>query len=514
MASFTSGNIQGIQFKTLPCQKLSDAELMQCKNLFDNHYGKWGEGSERKGQQIRFPRSLYQTYRNSENTYVALAIDKGTIIGQAFYLKTSLENQKKIAWVLQLVVHEHYRMRGIAKTLLYSIWGFSDDYAWGLATSNALTVKTLEKATFRKVTPNEILKHKEDIIMIKESIPFAKDADVYIDETSSLLNSSFPVDRQVIEKNLRLYDGTWELGELPQGHEWLAFTFQTQEYQMTQEEYNEMFENSEKIVNDAYNRMELSKQPWNRHQKDEVDFILDYLKSNPIHNVIDFGCGNGRHTLEFACRNFHATGIDYSPRNIQVARQSAEKMGTTLDIQFVEGDCRNYNLTESADLALCLYDVVGSFIQEKDNLDIIHNIYNHLNPHGILVLSVMNLELTSHIALHKVSNVSQHLDALATLKPNRIMQKSGNIFDPNYFLLETDSGVVYRKEQFENDEELSAEYVIRDKRYSRNEICSLLTSANFRILETRYVQAGRWNTPLDAHNHSAKEILIFAQRQD
>jgi len=29
--------------------ELSDTELMQCKNLFDNHYGKWGEGSEHKG---------------------------------------------------------------------------------------------------------------------------------------------------------------------------------------------------------------------------------------------------------------------------------------------------------------------------------------------------------------------------------------------------------------------------------------------------------------------------------
>ena len=38
-----------------------------------------------------------------------------------------------------------------------------------------------------------------------------------------------------------------------QGHEWLAFTFQTQEYQMNQEEYNEIFENSEKIVMIAYN---------------------------------------------------------------------------------------------------------------------------------------------------------------------------------------------------------------------------------------------------------------------
>ena len=67
-------------------------------------------------------------------------------------------------------------------------------------------------------------------------------------------------------------------GDLPGPGEWLAFTFQSQKYQMTQEEYNELFENSEKIVNDAYNRMNFTKQPWNRHQKQEVSFILDRLK--------------------------------------------------------------------------------------------------------------------------------------------------------------------------------------------------------------------------------------------
>ena len=109
---------------------------------------------------------------------MALAFCRGEIIGQAFYLKKDIDGNKRIAWVLQLVVHEQFRMRGIAKTLLYSIWGFSDDYAWGLATSNALTVKTLEKATFRKVKTEEMRKHKDEIIMIKETIPFAQGSDV------------------------------------------------------------------------------------------------------------------------------------------------------------------------------------------------------------------------------------------------------------------------------------------------------------------------------------------------
>ena len=156
--------------------------------------------------------------------------------------------------------------------------------------------------------------------------------------------------------------------------------------------------------------------------------------------------------------------------------------------------------------------MVGSFVKEKDNLDIIRNIYRHLNESGLLVMSVMNLELTSALAKNRVSDLQKELETLVKLPPSRIMQSSGNIFNPDYYLLETNTGVVYRKEQFENEGDLSAEYVIRDKRYSRREICSLLEQAGFRILETRYVQAGRWEKALDAEDLAAKEILIFAEK--
>ena len=460
------------------------------------------------GGRIRFPLKLYQQYRQMTNFYVALAILDGTIIGQAFYLKEIVSESHPITWVLQLIVHEQYRMRGIAKTLLYSIWGFSDDYVWGVATSNALTVKTLEKATFRKVSPIEMIKHKDKILMLKETIPFAKDAEMILQDNMAVLNSGFPVECSVVEENLKLYDGNWLLGTLPVGHEWPVFTFQSQKYEITQKEYDEMFENSEKIVSDAYNRMDLSKQAWNRHQKEEVNFILERLKGKDISQVIDFGCGNGRHVLEFAQQGFKVIGIDYSEKNIQCA-QKEETQG---DVRFIKDDCRTAQLNEKADLALCLYDVVGSFVNADDNQAIIDNIYRHLNSHGFLVMSVMNLELTNSIAKHKVPNVRENLEMLVNLKPSRTMQRSRNIFNPEYFLLETETGVVYRKEQFGNEGELSAEYAIHDKRYSREEICSMLRRAGFMIRETRYVQAGYWDIPLGPQEPSAKEILIFAEK--
>ena len=219
MAFFVSSKISNIQFKTLPCCQLSEDEIKQCKNLFDNHYGIWGSESPKAGQRIRFPLKLYHQYCDMEDTFVAVALDDQKIIGQAFYIKRNIDEKQPITWVLQLVVHTEYRMRGIAKTLLYSIWGFSDCYGWGLATSNALTVKTLEKATFRKVKPEVMAEHYEQIIMIKETIPFAQGGKIVIEKGQSILDSGFPVDRAVINKNLQLYEGRWELGELPAGHE-------------------------------------------------------------------------------------------------------------------------------------------------------------------------------------------------------------------------------------------------------------------------------------------------------
>ena len=90
------------------------------------------------------------------------------------------------------------------------------------------------------------------------------------------------------------------------------------------------------------------------------------------------------------------------------------------------------------------------------------------------------------------------------------MQQTGNIFNPENFIIDKKSKLVFRKEMFKGDGFLDSEYIIRDKRYTKKEIVNLLESQGFSILEARYVRAGRFEEALAATDKSAKEILIVA----
>ncbi|HEY1743927.1 MAG TPA: class I SAM-dependent methyltransferase, partial [Granulicella sp.] len=59
-------------------------------------------------------------------------------------------------------------------------------------------------------------------------------------------------------------------------------------------------------------------------------------------SVLDFGCGDGRHAIEFAVRGLQATGVDYLSESINTARSASLnpgildyhlKTGHTLSVQ-------------------------------------------------------------------------------------------------------------------------------------------------------------------------------------
>lgn len=127
--------------------------------------------------------------------------------------------------VLQLVVDQEYRRKGIASTLLRSIWGFSDDFAWGLASANPCTVKTLESATFRKCSTEYISNNLDAVKLIGADTTFV-DADAYkVDKNTAQVDTHFFADNTDYSRNV---DCSRYLGELQPGHEWLAFTFREQ----------------------------------------------------------------------------------------------------------------------------------------------------------------------------------------------------------------------------------------------------------------------------------------------
>ncbi len=444
--------------------------------------------------------------------FVSLCYNGDTLLGHAFFLKKTLHNGETCTWVTQLVVHHLYRSRGIGTRLLQSAWGFSNYFAWGLATANALTIKALESATWREVVPSVIEENIDIISALSEDISFAKGAHLQISEHCSQIDSKFfPIQEEHSYNPIYVE----RLGALQDGYEWLAFTFRSQDMVLDTKHFESMLNFSQSQLLDAYNRMEMSEHPWTRHTRPEVDFIEKNLSLKPNMKILDIGCGQGRHAIEFAQRGYIVYGVDNGTKLLEFARKEAEKQlsKTALsNIRFDERDCRKRPYHCLFDVVLCLYDVIGSYRNDKDNKQIMDVVASKLRKGGKAVVSVMNMELTKSLATQR-NNVRKHPDTLLKLPASNIMQKTGNIFNPDFFLLDEENHLVYRKEQFEQDGMLSSEYVIADYRYTMNEIVENFQQRGMRILKAQYVQAGHWDQSLEACDSKAKEILLLLEKE-
>lgn len=504
-----------IDYHSKSTSELTEDELNQCSELYSNHYGIYSSDAPdgKAGRRVRMSPSFYRKYFFNENYRVALAVKDGVVIGQAFYFREKI-GEDTITWVLQLVVHSDYRRAGIGSRLLHSIWGFSNDSAWGLATANPFTVKTLEGTTLRHVYPKEMMKHEALVREICSRVSYISGLE--LDDTKSIADTSFYVDADGMNEQLlfKKFGDGWVLGALPPGHEWVAFTFRDQPFDTDfARELNGLISFSEDRLREAYSRMDMDNHPWAKHASKEMQSIESLCGSFDGLKVLDAGCGRGRHAMEIArsCPHAEIHGIDFSETNIESAKG---KIGNLDNVSFEVCDLREYHPEERYDVILCLYDVIGSLPEEEDNRRILENLASSCKTDGLLVLSVMNMELTEHLV--KKTNVGDvHADPgiLFNLPPSNVMHKSGDIFDPEYFAIDSATGLVYRKEQFDDDSALPAEYVIRDKRYRAEEISNLVSESGFEVVGVRYVRAGRWDEPLDAIDPKAKEILVIAHRR-
>lgn len=513
MSSISSKEIKKYHFFTKAAASLSDNELTDVSNLFSLNYGKYSSSHPdrlKQGKQIKLSPNYYKRNMSSNDyTYVALAYYEKELIGQAFYVIETTE-KGNATWVTQLVVKKEFRRQQIAKKLLFSIWGFSNDYAWGLATTNPLTIKTLESATLRKVSLQRMQQNIQIIKQLSDKVNFITRDDICITDTNSTVNSSYYVSHEDIPDFISNYGEDWIFGDLQEGYEWLAFTFKDQELKpISKKDFTNFIEYSEQRLIDAYSRMDMKNQPWTKHTKEEVDFIKQFIHENKDQTIYDIGCGIARHISELHNQGYqNVYGFDFSEELIEQAKKLHPELINNLFCK----DCRNLKVSDKADVILCLYDVIGSFPKDQDNIKIIKTINSNLKKNGIVICSVMNMELTESICKHKF-DIYKNPKELFSLKASQIMQNTGNVFNPDTFVIDEKSRLVFRKEIFKGDGFLDSEYIIRDKRYLKEEIISIFKSQNFKILEARFVQSGKFNTPLNATDSKAKEILIVAQKK-
>lgn len=485
--------------------------MNECSALYSTQYGKWSKKNPNKyGHNVKLSPKSIRKWLDNQQSNIYWARDNDKMIGYAIALQIKTKDGV-VSWVTQLVVHEQYRHQNVAKNLLHSIWGFTNHFAWGIVSANPYAIRALEKATRRRSDPIRIKHNIRKILKlgIDNLTYISEDTEYTVESGLSVINTCFFVDHANVDDmidNVVSDTVPWNLGKLEEGWEWLAFTFQDQlPFELSEEEINNLLETSDNVAHTAYSRMVVSNsQKWTTHTKKDVDYVLKQCNLSSGSNIIDWGCGQGRHSIELAQRGFTVTGIDYVDNNIEIAQKN---MDPSINITWYVGDCRTIKLLEPCDMALCLYDVIGTYADEYNNKLILENIYRHLKLGGIAFISVMNRHLTESIAKYKFS-LKKEPNKLLNIKPSQTMEKTGNIFDPDYYLMDTETGVVYRREQFREGRSLPVELIVRDKRFYDKEICNLCQSVGFIVDSIRFVNASNWDNELSPTDSKAKEILI------
>ena len=127
-----------------------------------------------------------------------------------------------------------------------------------------------------------------------------------------------------------------------------------------------------------------------------VSWIHSRFPSEKYPQVLDMGCGRGRHALFLAEKGYHVTGVDLSPLAISRAMEKA-KNGTSHQqkkpgsVTFEIGDMRTWS-DGPFDLVCNLFTSFGYFGDDSDNLSVLRNMVKNLSKGGYLIMDYMNPE--------------------------------------------------------------------------------------------------------------------------
>jgi len=220
----------------------------------------------------------------------------------------------------------------------------------------------------------------------------------------------------------------------------------------------------------------------------EVDFIVDALQCPTGGELLDVGCGYGRHAIELVDRGFNVTGLDLSFPLLIRAAEEAEHRGVS--VKFVHADMREMAFENQFDGAYCMLTSFGYF-DEETNLRVAERLARALKPGGRLLLDVLNR------------------DYIVGDLPLRVWWEGTGcvVLEEVDFNFHTSRINTHRSVVFEDGRQLEQELSIRA--YSLHEIGRLLRQAGFRVLDV----SGHLATRGQFFGGSSRNLLVVAEKR-
>jgi len=221
----------------------------------------------------------------------------------------------------------------------------------------------------------------------------------------------------------------------------------------------------------------------------EAEFVIHAMSLAPGAQVLDLGCGYGRHAMELAARGFHVVGLDMSTPLLVRGGEEAHRRGLT--INFVRGDMRELDFENQFDACYCLFSTFGYF-DDETNKKTLQNVAQALKPNGKVLVEILNRD---YVIADLPTRVWWEGDGCVVLEEVEL----------NYFSSRIQ---VNRSVVFDDGRQLEQEISVRA--YSLHEVGKLMHAAGFRVLEVSggYQMRGRFL------GNQSRHIIVLAERKD
>jgi SAM-dependent methyltransferase len=132
-------------------------------------------------------------------------------------------------------------------------------------------------------------------------------------------------------------------------------------------------ENFNKLYSHYYNALYQDKD-----YSGEVEYVKQFL--NEKENILDIGCGTGRHLKFFQDKGFSVYGVDISGSQIEKAK---ELLGTNASLQ--QAKASEFSFDSKFDNIISLFHVMSYQTQNDELQKVFANAYRHLNANGVFV---------------------------------------------------------------------------------------------------------------------------------
>jgi SAM-dependent methyltransferase len=220
----------------------------------------------------------------------------------------------------------------------------------------------------------------------------------------------------------------------------------------------------------------------------EVDFIEAGLVAPKGAQILDIGCGYGRHAIELVQRGLAVTGLDLSLPLLIRAADEAQKRA--LSVNFVHSDMRGLAFDREFDGAYCMLTSFGYF-DEESNLKVAEGIARALKPGGRFLLDVVNR------------------DYIVGDLPARIWWEGDGcvVLEEVEFNFNTSRILTHRSVVFEDGRQLDQEISVRA--YSLHELGKLLRQSGFRVIDV----SGSIYTPGRLFGAASRNLIVLAERR-